>query len=118
MTAAHYNLDNLCAIMDRNHFQIDGLCCDIKEMMQLKSRWEAFGWHAIEVDGHDLEKLMDALDEAENTKQKPTIIIADTIKGKGVSFMEHNNKFHGVAPKKEELERALRELDEQLKKIS
>jgi len=117
MTAIHYNLDNLCAIMDRNHFQIDGLCCDVKEMTQLKAKWKAFGWHVIEIDGHDFGKLIDALDEAEDTKRRPTIIIADTIKGKGISFIEHNNKFHGVTPKKDELERALKELDEQLKAI-
>ncbi len=116
MTAAHYSLDNVCAIMDHNRFQIDGLCCDIKEMAQMKSKWESFGWHVIEVDGHDLKMLMDALDRAEATKERPTIIIADTIKGKGVSFIEHNNKFHGVAPKKDELDRALKELDEQLKR--
>lgn len=118
MTAVHYNLDNLCAVIDRNRFQIDGLCCDVKEMTQMKYRWEYFGWHVIEIDGHDFEKLMDALDEAEVTKQRPTIIIADTIKGKGISFIEHNNKFHGVAPKKEELARALKELDEQLKQLN
>ncbi|MBL7068900.1 MAG: transketolase [Candidatus Omnitrophica bacterium] len=117
MTASHYNLDNICVIMDRNHFQIDGLCCDVKEMAQLKSRWEAFGWHSIEVDGHDVERLMEALDEAEKIKRRPAIIIADTVKGKGISFIEHNNKFHGVAPKKEELKQALRELDKQLKKL-
>lgn len=116
MTATHYNLDNLCAIMDRNRFQIDGLCCDVKEMTQMNLKWESFGWHVIEVDGHDFEKLMDGLDEAERTKEKPTIIIADTIKGKGVSFMEHDNKYHGVAPKEDELERALKELDEQSKR--
>lgn len=117
MTAIHYGLNNLCAIMDRNRFQIDGLCCDVKEMLDMKARWEAFGWHAIETDGHDIEKLMDALDEAEAVRERPTIIIADTVKGKGVSFIEHNNKFHGVAPAKDELEQALKELDEQLKKL-
>ena len=117
MTGAHYNLDSVCAIMDRNRFQIDGLCCDVKELVQMKLKWEAFGWHAVEVDGHDFTKLMDALDEAEKTKDRPTIIIADTIKGKGVSFMEHNNKFHGVTPNKEELELALKELDEELKNL-
>jgi len=117
MTATHYNLDNLCVIMDRNRFQIDGLCCDVKDMLQMKMRWESFGWHAIEIDGHDIEKVMDALDEAESIKKKPTIIIADTIKGKGVSFIEHNNKYHGTAPKKADLERALEELAEALKKL-
>ncbi|NQT06396.1 MAG: transketolase [Candidatus Omnitrophica bacterium] len=117
MTAAHYNLDNLCVIMDRNRFQIDGLCCDVKDMLQMKMRWNAFGWHAIEIDGHDIEKVMNALDEAESIKKKPTIIIADTVKGKGVSFIEHNNKYHGTAPKKADLERALEELAEALKKL-
>jgi len=117
MTAAHYNLDNLCVIMDRNRFQIDGLCCDVKDMLQMKMRWNAFGWHAIEIDGHDIEKVMNALDEAESVKKKPTIIIADTVKGKGVSFIEHNNKYHGTAPKKADLERALEELAEALKKL-
>lgn len=117
MTAAHYNLDNICVIMDRNRFQIDGLCCDVKELVQMKLQWESFGWHAIETDGHDIEKLMDALDEAQDTKRRPAIIIADTIKGKGVSFIEHNNKFHGTAPKPEELKRALAELDKQEKEL-
>jgi len=117
MTAAHYNLDNICVIMDRNRFQIDGLCCDVKELVQMKLQWESFGWHAIETDGHDLEKLMTALDEAQDTKRRPAIIIADTIKGKGVSFIEHNNKFHGTTPKPEELKRALAELDKQEKKL-
>ncbi|MEE8359735.1 MAG: transketolase [Candidatus Omnitrophota bacterium] len=117
MTAAHYNLDSICAIMDRNRFQIDGLCCDVKELIYMRSKWEAFGWHAIEVDGHDIKDLMDALDEAEGTKKRPTIIIADTIKGKGVSFIEHNNKFHGVTPKADELEAAIKELDKELEKI-
>ncbi|MFH1753779.1 MAG: transketolase [Candidatus Omnitrophota bacterium] len=117
MTAAHYNLDNMCVIMDRNRFQIDGLCCDVKELTYMRSRWETFGWHAIEVDGHDIKKLIGALDEAEKTKQRPTIIIADTIKGKGISFIEHNNKFHGVTPKPDELKAALAELDKELEKI-
>jgi transketolase len=117
MTAVHHNLDNLCAIMDRNRFQIDGLCCDVKELIYMKARWETFGWHAIETDGHDVGKMMDALDEAAAVKNRPTIIIADTVKGKGVSFIEHNNNFHGVAPKKDELEAAFKELDEQLKKL-
>jgi transketolase len=117
MTAVHYNLDSLCAIMDRNRFQIDGLCCDVKELTRMKARWSSFGWHAIETDGHDFKSLMDSLDEAERTKHRPTIIIADTIKGKGISFIEHNNKFHGTVPSAKELERALAELDERLKQI-
>ncbi len=117
MTAAHYHLDNICVIMDRNHFQIDGICCDVKHMVGMKAKWEAFEWHAIETDGHDIGKMMNALDEAEGVKNMPTIIIADTVKGKGISFIENNNKFHGTVPKPEELELALKELDEQLERI-
>ncbi len=117
MTAVHHNLSGLCAIMDRNRFQIDGLCCDVKDLIYVKARWEMFGWHAIETDGHDFTRMMDALDEAEEIKDRPTIIIADTIKGKGVSFIEHNNKFHGIAPSADELEVALRELDAELKRL-
>ena len=117
MSASHHNLDNVCAIMDRNRFQIDGLCCDIKEMGCIKTKWASFGWHAIEIDGHDPQQLMDALDKAESVKGKPSIIIANTVKGKGISFIEHNNKFHGTTPSKDELERAFKELDDQLKKL-
>jgi len=110
MTAGHYKLDNLCAIVDNNKYCIDGKCEDIKNIEPFADKWRSFGWHAIEADGHDVKKLMDALDEASTTKKKPTVIIADTIKGKGVSFIENNNKWHGIAPSKEELERALKEL--------
>lgn len=111
MTAAHYKLDNLCAIVDYNKFQIDGRTCHIKELEPILDKWRSFGWNTIEVDGHDLNQLMDALDKAENIKNAPSVIIAHTIKGKGVSFIEENNKYHGIAPTKEELERALKELE-------
>lgn len=117
MTAAHYKLDNVCAIIDFNKLQIDGFCCDVKDMKPYTHKWKDFGWHAIEADGHDLEKFMDALDEAASTKGKPTVIIAHTIKGKGVSFIENKVEWHGIAPKKEEYERAVGELDEALKKL-
>ena len=117
MTSSHYGLDNVCVIMDRNRFQIDGPCCDVKNMDDMKSKWESFGWNTIEINGHDIEKLMSALDKAESLKGKPSIIIADTVKGKGVSFIENNNKFHGIAPSKDELEQGLKELDEQLKNL-
>lgn len=117
MTANHYSLDNLCVIMDRNCFQIDGLCCDVKDMNPMEEKWQAFGWHVIVTDGHDIEKLMNALDEVESVKNKPTVIIADTVKGKGISFIENNNKFHGTVPTEEELGKALKELDDELKKI-
>ncbi|MDD5422166.1 MAG: transketolase [Candidatus Omnitrophica bacterium] len=115
MTSAHYKLDNVCALIDFNKLQIDGFCCDVMDMGPYIHKWKDFGWHAIETDGHDIAKLMDALDEASGVKGKPTIIIAHTIKGKGVSFVENKAEWHGVAPKKEEYERAIEELDKQLK---
>lgn len=110
MTAAHYKLDNLCAMVDLNRLQIDGFCCDVKNMDPMNKKWEAFGWNVYDVDGHDLSALMSALDKAEAVKGKPTVIICCTTKGKGVSFMENKVEWHGIAPKKEELERALKEL--------
>lgn len=117
MTAAHYKLDNVCAIIDFNKLQIDGFCCEVKDMGSFIHKWENFGWHTIEADGHDIEKIMDALDEAEKIKGKPTIIIAHTVKGKGVSFVENKVEWHGIAPKKEEYEKAVLELDNYLKEL-
>lgn len=111
MTASHYNLDNVCGIVDYNKFQIDGPIKDIKELEPLREKWIAFGWNVLEADGHDFISLIDAFDRIETLKEKPTVILAHTIKGKGVSFMENENSWHGVAPKKEDLERALRELE-------
>jgi len=111
MSAAHYNLDNICGIIDYNKLQIDGLLCEVMDLGAVKHKWESFGWHAIEVDGHDLGQIFDALDEAEKTKGKPTLIIAHTVKGKGVSFIENKVGWHGIAPKPDELERALKELE-------
>jgi len=112
MTAAHYKLDNVCAIIDANGLQIDGFCCDVKNLGVLRHKWESFGWHVIEADGHDVAALMDAFDAAEKVKGKPTVVIAHTVKGKGVSFVENKAEWHGIAPKKEEYERAVRELDD------
>lgn len=117
MTAAHYKLDNICGIIDYNKLQIDGFCCDVKDMGSYIQKWRAFGWNVIETDGHDLEKMMDALDEAEEAKGMPTVIIAHTVKGKGISFVENKVEWHGVAPKKEEYERAVGELDAELKRL-
>ena len=117
MTAAHYKLDTVCAIIDFNKLQIDGFCCDVKDMGPYKHKWVDFGWNVIEADGHNAEKMMDALDAVEKVKGKPSVIIADTVKGKGVSFVENKVEWHGIAPKKEECERALAELDEALKKL-
>ena len=110
MSAPHLKLDNLCAIVDYNKIQENGPTNEIKNLEPLKKKWESFGWNALEVDGHNFEELIAALDKFENTKGKPTVIIANTIKGKGVSFMEGQAKWHGKAPNKEQLEAALLEL--------
>jgi transketolase len=117
MTSAHYKLDNVCAIIDFNKLQIDGFCCEVMDMGPYLHKWVDFGWNAIETDGHDIKKMMDALDAAEKTRGKPTVIVAHTIKGKGVSFVENKAGWHGVAPKKEEYEKAVAELDAELEKI-
>lgn len=111
MTASHYNLDNVCGIVDYNKFQIDGPIKDIKNLEPLSEKWSSFGWNALEADGHDFALLMDAFDRVDSLKGKPTVILAHTTKGKGVSFMENENAWHGVAPKKEDLEKALKELE-------
>ena len=111
MTAAHHRLDNVCAIVDHNKVQQTGEVAEIKNIAPLAEKWRAFGWHAIEVDGHRFEELLPALAEAERTKGRPTVIIAHTVKGKGVSFMEGDPGFHGKAPDDEQLRRALAELE-------
>ncbi|MDI6801587.1 MAG: transketolase [Thermodesulfovibrionales bacterium] len=110
MTASHYFLDNLCAIVDLNELQIDGRCSDVMKIEPVPDKWKAFGWHIFEIDGHDMEQIVDALDEAEKIKGKPSVILARTIKGKGVSFFEGKVEYHGIVPTKEELELALKEL--------
>jgi len=117
MTAAHYKLDNLCAVIDFNKLQIDGFCCEVKDMGAYLDKWKSFGWHVIETDGHDIEKLKASFDNAKTVKAKPTVIVAHTIKGKGVSFVENKAEWHGIAPKSDEYERAIKELDEELKRI-
>jgi len=112
MSAAHYRLDTLTAIVDRNRIQNDRFTHEVMELEPFADKWRAFGWHAVEVDGHDLRQLLWAFEEARQVKGRPTVIIAHTVKGKGVSFMENNPDFHGRAPTPEELERALRELEE------
>lgn len=103
MTSAHLKLDNLTVIMDYNKLQIDGKVEEIKSIMPIADKWKAFNWNVIDkVNGHNVEQIINALDKATSFKGKPTIIIADTVKGKGVSFMENNLNFHGKAPNKEE----------------
>jgi transketolase len=110
MAAAHYKVDNLTAIVDNNNIQLSGFNRDIMNLEPLKDKWAAFGWNTMEIDGHDLEELLDAFEQAKNTKGGPTVIVAHTIKGKGVSFMENNVDFHGKAPNAEQVEIALKEL--------
>jgi transketolase len=112
MSAAHFKLDNLCGIVDYNRFQIDGRVEEIMNLEPLVNKWESFGWHVIQCDGHNIEELLEAFDESKMVKQKPSVIIAHTVKGKGVSFMEHVVDFHGRAPTEKEKEIALAELEE------
>jgi transketolase len=108
---AHSKLDNLTAVVDCNGMQLSGWTCDIMNLEPLTRKWQAFGWHTIDIDGHDLDQILSACQRAEKIKDKPTVIIARTIKGKGVSFMENNVTFHGNAPTPEEAKRALKELE-------
>ena len=110
MTAAHHKLDHVCGIVDGNGVQENGPTTEIKNLEPLAKKWASFGWHAIEVNGHDFKELIRALDESESVKGKPTVIIARTKKGKGISFMEGQAAWHGKAPNKEQLEKALAEL--------
>jgi transketolase len=110
MTAAHYKLDNLCAIIDNNGLQIDGHCCDVMYIEPIVNKWQAFGWHVIDINGHDMKAIVDALNKAETVKGQPTMIVARTVKGKGVSFFEGKVEYHGLAPTHQELEMALKEL--------
>jgi len=111
MAAAHFKLDNLVAIVDNNGQQIDGWNRDVMNLEPFNKKWQAFGWHVIEVDGHNFTRLIKAFDRAKLVKGKPIVIIARTIKGKGVSFMENNPDFHGKAPNAEEVGIALKELE-------
>ncbi|AYZ73692.1 transketolase [Fusobacterium necrophorum] len=110
MTAAHYKLDNLCAFVDVNNLQIDGSVDVVMGVEPLDKKWEAFGWNVISIDGHNFEEIFSALETAKTCKGKPTLILAKTVKGKGVSFMENVCGFHGTAPTAEEREKALAEL--------
>ena len=111
MAAANYKLDNLVAIVDRNRLQATGAIVDRFNTNPLKEKWEAFGWNVVEVDGHDIQQLVDAVDGADQVKGKPTVIIAETIKGKGVSFAENVVGFHNGAMTKEQYTQACAELD-------
>jgi transketolase len=111
LAAAHFRLDNLTAMVDCNGIQLSGRTCDIMSLEPLVQKWQAFGWHVIDIHGHDFDQILGALAEAEKVKDRPTVITARTTKGKGVSFMEDNVAFHGKAPTPEEAQRALKELE-------
>jgi transketolase len=111
MAGAHFKLDNLCAIIDNNGLQIDGTCSDVMCLGDIAAKLSAFGWHVVSIDGHDMAQCVAAFDEAKATTGQPTAIVAHTIKGKGVSFMENQVGWHGKAPNADELAQALGELD-------
>ncbi|KOA19617.1 transketolase 2 [Clostridium homopropionicum DSM 5847] len=110
MAAAQFKLDNLTAFVDFNGLQIDGRTQDVMSPEPIDKKFKAFGWHVISIDGHDFEAIINAIEEAKNTKGQPTMIVAKTIKGKGVSFMEDEASWHGSAPSKEQCEQALIEI--------
>ena len=110
MFAPNYQLDNITAIVDCNTLQLDGFTRDIMNLDPFSAKWAAFKWETIEINGHDMQQILDAIQYAKTIKGKPTVIIAHTTKGKGVSFMENNVDFHGKAPNKSETDIALKEL--------
>lgn len=110
MLSAHYNLDNITVFLDHNDLQIDGTNEEVMNIEPIDEKFRAFGWHVIKIDGHSFEEIFSAIDESKNTKGKPTMIIAKTVKGKGVSFMENQAGWHGKAPSEEETKRAVDEL--------
>lgn len=110
MSAAHYKLDNVCAIVDYNKVQENGLIGEIKGLEPLADKWKSFGWNVLEIDGNDFPSLFKAFDAFKATVGKPTVIIANTLKGKGVPFMELKSAWHGKAPNKEQLAEALKVL--------
>ena len=114
MFAAHYKLSNLCAIIDRNGLQIDGKCADVMSSAPLEDKMKAFGFNVIVIDAHDFDQIEDAFEKARLETAKPTVIIADSVKGKGVSFMENSVSWHGKAPDDQQYEMAIAELKEVL----
>ena len=110
MFAGKYKLSQLVGIIDRNNIQIDGTTEDVMPLEDLRGKWESFGWHVLEVDGHNIESIIDATSEARAVSNRPTVIIAHTIPGKGVDFMEYNYKWHGMPPNAEQAKEALEDL--------
>ncbi|MDG6220638.1 MAG: transketolase [Candidatus Thermoplasmatota archaeon] len=117
MASAHYKLDNLTVFLDRNQLQIDGPTERVMSLEPMEAKVKAFGWHVIQINGHNMREILAAIDESKQVVGKPTFIIAHTLKGKGVSFMEGALSFHGKAPKKDEYELAMKELREEAKRL-
>lgn len=117
MFAAHYQLDNLVAVVDNNGMQIDGKVSEVMSPYPIDRKFEAFGWHVININGHDFNEMEKAFNEAETVMQKPTVIIMRTVKGKGVSYMEDALEWHGKAPNDEQYEIAMKELTEHLAEL-
>ena len=111
------SIDNVTAFIDRNFLQIDGNTEEVMRLESVRDRWASFGWHVIEIDGHDMKQILEALYEADNHEKAPSLIILNTVKGKGVSFMENNVDFHGVPPNKMEYNLAIGELNALQKKL-
>ncbi len=116
-SASHYKLGNITACIDRNFLQIDGNTEEVLRLESIEDRWRSFGWHVIEIDGHDFNEILEAYRDADQLKDKPTMIILNTVKGKGVSYMENNVDFHGVAPNEMEYTIAMEELNMVQKKL-
>ena len=115
--ASHYKLDNLTGLLDRNFLQIDGHTEDVLRLESVRERWSSFGWNVVEINGHDITQIINALYETNGHKKQPSMIILNTVKGKGVSFMENNVDFHGVPPNELEYKLAMRELDASQRKL-
>ncbi len=117
MAAAKWKLDNLCAFVDVNGLQIDGATADVMPSEPLDAKFAAFNWNVLKIDGHDMEAILKALEEARETKDRPTVILAATVKGKGVSFMENQAGWHGKAPNDEQYAQARAELEAQIREL-
>jgi len=113
MLASKYKLSNLTVIIDRNNIQIDGVTEDVMPIEPLREKYESFGWHVIEINGHDMKSIVDAMEESKAIQEKPVFIIANTVAGKGVSFMENDYKWHGIPPDEDQAKEALEELKKQ-----
>ena len=110
MFAGKYRLSNITAVIDRNNIQIDGPTEDVMPLEELRDKWEAFGWYVIEIDGHNVEAIIDAFDMAKAVVEKPVMVIAHTVPGKGVDFMENDFEWHGKPPNKQQAKEALHQL--------